>query len=166
VVVYLDSIDERLLDELTRMTGCTAPLFPSLGDRGRAPSINIDSGHSASNARLEWSPARVTEVGPTGATTSQTGNRSGCENVRSTYRRLLHSNYHLDISVRCPPRVTNRPLVLGSTYLVGSGAGDLSLCRPVPVYVYRIPECLRLRPHQEPTCSLGTRRDTSRRCGA
>ena len=34
VVVYLDSIDERLLDELTRMTGCTAPLFPSLGDRG------------------------------------------------------------------------------------------------------------------------------------
>jgi hypothetical protein len=26
-------------------------------------------------------------------------------------------------------------------------------------------ERLRLRPHQEPTCSLGTRRDTSRRCG-
>ena len=27
------------------------------------------------------------------------------------------------------------------------------------------PERLRLRPHQKPTCSLGTRRDTSRRCG-
>jgi hypothetical protein len=26
-------------------------------------------------------------------------------------------------------------------------------------------ERLRLRPHSEPTCSLGTRRDTSRRCG-
>src|ERR1035438_3710824 len=26
-------------------------------------------------------------------------------------------------------------------------------------------ERLRLRPHQKPTCSLGTRRDTSRRCG-
>jgi hypothetical protein len=28
VVVYLDSIDKRLLDELTRMTGCTAPILP------------------------------------------------------------------------------------------------------------------------------------------
>jgi hypothetical protein len=26
-------------------------------------------------------------------------------------------------------------------------------------------ERLRLGPHQKPTCSLGTRRDTSRRCG-
>ena len=34
LVVYLDSIDKRLLDDSTRMTGCTAPLFPSLGDRG------------------------------------------------------------------------------------------------------------------------------------
>jgi hypothetical protein len=34
LVVYLDSIDERLLDDSTRMTGCTAPMFPSLGDRG------------------------------------------------------------------------------------------------------------------------------------
>jgi hypothetical protein len=30
LVVYLDSIDKRLLDDSTRMTGCTAPLFPSL----------------------------------------------------------------------------------------------------------------------------------------
>jgi hypothetical protein len=29
-----DSIEKRLLDDSTRMTGCAAPLFPSLGDRG------------------------------------------------------------------------------------------------------------------------------------
>ena len=47
-VVYLDSIDERLLDDSTRMTGCTAPWLPSLGDRGSCTFyINIDSGHSA-----------------------------------------------------------------------------------------------------------------------
>ena len=28
-----------------------------------------------------------------------------------------------------------------------------------------LPERLRLRPQSEPTCSVGTRRDTSRRCG-
>ena len=39
LVVYLDSIDKRLLDDSTRMTGCTAPLFPSLGDRGSCTTI-------------------------------------------------------------------------------------------------------------------------------
>ena len=28
LVVLPDSIDKRLLDELTRMTGCTAPILP------------------------------------------------------------------------------------------------------------------------------------------
>jgi hypothetical protein len=38
--------------------------------------------------------------------------------------------------------------------------------RPAPDAADRwLPERLRLTPHQEPTCSLGTRRDTSRRCG-
>jgi hypothetical protein len=46
VVVYLDSIDKRLLDDSARMTGSTAPHFPRKATGGRAPSINIDSGHS------------------------------------------------------------------------------------------------------------------------
>ena len=28
LVVYLDSIEKRLLDDSTRMTGCTAPILP------------------------------------------------------------------------------------------------------------------------------------------
>ena len=48
VVVLPDSIDERLLDDSTRMTGCTAPHSPSLGDRGSCTFyLNIDLGHSA-----------------------------------------------------------------------------------------------------------------------
>jgi hypothetical protein len=48
LVVFPDSIDKRLLDELTRMTGCTAPPFPSLGDRGSCTFyLNIDLGRSA-----------------------------------------------------------------------------------------------------------------------
>ena len=76
LVVLPDSIDERLLDELTRMTGCTAPYSPSLGDRGSCTTyINIDSGHSA----LERSPGMVSSAhvaagtAPSGATTPQTG---------------------------------------------------------------------------------------------
>ena len=103
VVVYLDSIDERLLDDSTRMTGCTAPLFPSLGDRGSCTFyINIDSGHPALERLLEMVTSACDRgTAPTGASTPQTGGF----------------------------------------------------------------ERLRLRPHSEPTCSLGTRRDTSRRCG-
>ena len=33
LVVLPDSIDERLLEHLSQDDGCTAPLFPSLGDR-------------------------------------------------------------------------------------------------------------------------------------
>jgi hypothetical protein len=76
VVVYLDSIDKRLLDDSARMTGCTAPYSPSLGDRGSCTTyINIDSGHSA----LERSPGMVSSAhvaagtAPSGATTPQTG---------------------------------------------------------------------------------------------
>ena len=103
LVVLPDSIDKRLLDDSTRMTGCTAPHSPSLGDRGSCTFyVNIGPVIRPLNACLKWSPARVAAgTAPTGATTSQTGGF----------------------------------------------------------------ERLRLRPHQKPTCSLGTRRDTSRRCG-
>ena len=103
LVVLPDSIEKRLLDDSTRMTGCTAPLFPSLGDRGSCTFyINIDSGHSALERSLEMvTSACDTGTAPTGDTTSQTGGF----------------------------------------------------------------ERLRLRPHSEPTCSLGTRRDTNRPCG-
>jgi hypothetical protein len=40
-VVLPDSIDERLLDDSTRMTGCTAPRLPSQGDGGRALATTI-----------------------------------------------------------------------------------------------------------------------------
>src|ERR1039457_6664629 len=85
------------------MTGCTAPLFPSLGDRGSCTFyLNIDLGQSALERLLEMVTSACDRgTAPTGATTPQTGGF----------------------------------------------------------------ERLRLRPHQEPTCSLGTRRDTSRRCG-
>ena len=53
VVVYLDSIDKRLLDDSTRMTGCTAPLFPSLGDRGSCTTYQYRPGHSALERLLE-----------------------------------------------------------------------------------------------------------------
>jgi hypothetical protein len=33
LVVYLDSIEKRLLEDLTRMTGARPLGFPSLGDR-------------------------------------------------------------------------------------------------------------------------------------
>src|ERR1035441_11004265 len=103
VVVCPDSIEKRLLDDSTRMTGCTAPLFPSLGDRGSCTFyLNIDLGQSALERLLEMVTSACDRgTAPTGATTPQTGGF----------------------------------------------------------------ERLRLRPHQEPTCSLGTRRDTSRRCG-
>src|ERR1035441_44127 len=85
------------------MTGCTAPLFPSLGDRGSCTFyLNIDLGQSALERLLEMVTSACDRgTAPTGATTPQTGGF----------------------------------------------------------------ERLRLRPHQKPTCSLGTRRDTSRRCG-
>jgi hypothetical protein len=103
LVVLPDSIEKRLLDDSTRMTRCTAPLFPSLGDRGSCTFyINIDSGHSALERSLEMvTSACDTGTAPTGATTPQTGGF----------------------------------------------------------------ERLRLRPHSEPTCSHGTRRDTNRPCG-
>ena len=53
VVVYLDSIDKRLLDDSARMTGSTAPHFPRKATGGRAPSINIGAGHSALERLLE-----------------------------------------------------------------------------------------------------------------
>jgi hypothetical protein len=54
LVVLPDSIEKRLLDDSTRMTGCTAPLFPSLGDRGSCTFyLNIDLGHSALERLLE-----------------------------------------------------------------------------------------------------------------
>ena len=103
LVVYLDSIDKRLLDDSTRMTGCTAPLFPSLGDRGSCTTYQYRPGHSALERLLEMVTSACDRgTAPTGASTPQTGG---------------------------------------------------------------FPERLRLRPHQKPTCSLGTRRDTSRRCG-
>jgi hypothetical protein len=65
----LDSIDERLLDDSTRMTGCTAPLFPSLGDRGSCTFyLNIDSGHSALELEMV-SSACGGRTAPTGAST-------------------------------------------------------------------------------------------------
>ena len=101
-VVYLDSIDERLLDDSTRMTGCTAPWLPSLGDRGSCTFYQYRPGHSALERLLEMVTSACDRgTAPTGASTPQT-----CGFER-----------------------------------------------------------LRLRPHSEPTCSLGTRRDTSRRCG-
>ena len=101
VVVYLDSIDKRLLDDSTRMTGCTAPLFPSLGDRGSCTTYQYRPGHSALERLLEM-------------VTSASDCRHGPDRRHDAADGF---------------------------------------------------ERLRLRPHQKPTCSLGTRRDTSRRCG-
>ena len=39
LVVLPDSIDKRLLDDSARMAGCTAPMFPSLGDRGSCTTV-------------------------------------------------------------------------------------------------------------------------------
>jgi hypothetical protein len=47
LVVHLGSIDKRLLEDPSQDDGVHGPLLPSQADRGRAPSINIDSGHSA-----------------------------------------------------------------------------------------------------------------------
>ncbi len=52
-VVYLDSIDERLLDDSTSMTGCTTPWLPSLGDRGSCTFYQYRPGHSALERLLE-----------------------------------------------------------------------------------------------------------------
>jgi hypothetical protein len=46
LVVLPDSIDERLLDESTRMTRCTAPYSPSLGDRGSCTTYQYRLGSS------------------------------------------------------------------------------------------------------------------------
>jgi hypothetical protein len=42
------------VDDSTRMTGCTAPLFPSLGDRGPCTFYQYQPGHSASEHSLRW----------------------------------------------------------------------------------------------------------------
>jgi hypothetical protein len=47
LVTYLDSIDEYLLEYLHQDDEVQAAHSPSLGDRGRAPSINIGEGRSA-----------------------------------------------------------------------------------------------------------------------
>ena len=64
VVVYPDSIDKRLLDDSTRMTGCTAPLFPSLGDRGSCTIYQYRPGHSALERFLMVTSACDSRYGP------------------------------------------------------------------------------------------------------
>ena len=74
VVVYLDSIDKRLLDDSTRMTGCTAPSFPSLGDRGSCTTYQYRLGHPTLERLLEMVTSACDRgTAPTGASTPQTG---------------------------------------------------------------------------------------------
>ncbi len=97
----LASIEKRLLDDLTRMTGCTAP-----------------------NASLARQPGVV---------------------------------HHLAISAW-----VIRPLNVMVTSACDNRYGP---DRHLGAQDRWLPERLRLRPHSEPRCSRGTRRDTSRRCG-
>jgi hypothetical protein len=64
--------------------------------------------------------------------------------------------HHLSISTR-----VIRPLNVMVTSACDRGAARTGATTPQTGGFER----LRLRPHSEPTCSLGTRRDTSRRCG-
>jgi len=97
----LASIEKRLLDDLTRMTGCTAP-----------------------NASLARQPGVV---------------------------------HHLSISAW-----VIRPL---NVMVTSACDGRYGPDRRLDAQDRWLPERLRLRPHSEPACSIGTRRDTSRRCG-
>jgi glycosyltransferase involved in cell wall biosynthesis len=76
LVVYLDSIDKRLLDDSTRMTGCTAPLFPSLGDRG---SCTLPSSKKRTNVAVQISEEMRRDVG-------QSGNAPSVSVVIPSYR--------------------------------------------------------------------------------
>src|ERR1039458_6410544 len=102
VVVYLDSIDERLLDELTRMTGCTAPLFPSQGTGGRALATTAAKDHQAlersRSARVTSRAVVIDRDGPVRLSRpSERATPIACS------RRLRFSNHAQEGGLACPP---------------------------------------------------------------
>jgi len=58
LVVYLVSIDKRLLDSMTRTTGCTALRLPSQGDPGVVHLLSIVIYPHRGHPRVARTPPR------------------------------------------------------------------------------------------------------------